>query len=80
MAVEDLNCCASSGEGDHQGRTSVENGQAGSSADCLRRAVIRRKTGMVTVAGPIKAGSGETLCFRRSLASSALSCRTEHTM
>lgn len=74
MAVDDLNCCASSGEGDHQGRTSAARGEAGSSADWRRSAVIRRKTGMLTVAGPINAGSGEALCLRSNSASFALSC------
>lgn len=36
---------------------------------------MRRKTGMLSVAGPMKAGKGETLCFRSSSASFALSCR-----
>lgn len=33
MAVLALNCCASSGEGDHQGKTSEVKGEVGSSAD-----------------------------------------------
>lgn len=73
IAVLALNCCASSGEGDHHGSTSELNGEVGSRAHCRSSAVMSRNTGMVTTAGPRKAGRGDALCLRSNLASSALS-------